>query len=322
MGLSIKNCTALTGGASRALDSYAVATLIANGGRAIVLDASNNLMFFEFQSAATDAENTATHPYRVRPDDYSSAGVWYEQLTIDRPLNRARCIWKDADEIYLNAAAYMHRGTKDQVVYWDSQLTFQFGSEGSNAGSDDLANNDWFYVYLDDSAIVTAGSPVITAVQLVGSITEPTWSDSKHGWYNGSDRCIFAVKTKAAAAEILEFFHDGDFVRWADYITDASAVSPDTWTDQTLTMPKFSNQCLSTVQAIYDDVNSGAYYRTNGQTGGTGIFIGNATPTETQSWLNVIFITDSSQRVELSWEGVTANTIYVYNIGWYLPIGM
>lgn len=78
MAKTIYNCDALTGGAARALDSHSVGDL-SDGDRAVVLDASNDLMVFEFQSAATDAENTATHPYRVRPDDYATAGVWYEQ---------------------------------------------------------------------------------------------------------------------------------------------------------------------------------------------------------------------------------------------------
>jgi len=73
------NCTALTGGASRALDSYGVATL-SDGDRAIVADSNDEFLYFEYQSSATDAEETTNHPFRVRPDDYSSSGVWYEQM--------------------------------------------------------------------------------------------------------------------------------------------------------------------------------------------------------------------------------------------------
>lgn len=74
------NCTALTGGASRALDSYSVSNL-SDGDRAFVIQPSGTSVYvgyFVYEASATDAENVTTHPYRVRPDDYSSAGVWYE----------------------------------------------------------------------------------------------------------------------------------------------------------------------------------------------------------------------------------------------------
>lgn len=73
------NITALTGGASRALDSYAIGTL-QNGDRALGA-ISGEFLYFNFNSSSTDAENVSTHPYRVRPDDYGAGpGVWEEQI--------------------------------------------------------------------------------------------------------------------------------------------------------------------------------------------------------------------------------------------------
>lgn len=46
------------------------------------------------------------------------------------------------------------------------------------------AGEDFLYVYIDDSA---SSYPTPT---FIGSTTEPAWSDSKAGWYNGNDRCI------------------------------------------------------------------------------------------------------------------------------------
>jgi hypothetical protein len=37
-----------------------------------------NLLFFEFVAASTKANNTSVHPYHVRPNNYSGAGVWEE----------------------------------------------------------------------------------------------------------------------------------------------------------------------------------------------------------------------------------------------------
>ncbi len=69
----------LTGGTSRKLDSFPIAGLT-TGDRAFVSD-SGNFYYFKFDSTAVNAENTTTHPYYVRPDDFATAGVWVEQQT-------------------------------------------------------------------------------------------------------------------------------------------------------------------------------------------------------------------------------------------------
>ena len=75
MPITTYNCTALTGGATRALDSYS-RLVLADGDRAIVAISGNKMLYFKYFSAATDAEDVAAHPYKVRPDDYAPAGVW------------------------------------------------------------------------------------------------------------------------------------------------------------------------------------------------------------------------------------------------------
>jgi hypothetical protein len=47
--------------------------------------------------------------------------------------------------------------------------------------------NDFSYIYIDDSA---SSYPAPT---IIDSTTEPSWSDSKFGYYNGDDRCIGVV---------------------------------------------------------------------------------------------------------------------------------
>jgi hypothetical protein len=49
------------------------------------------------------------------------------------------------------------------------------------------AGEDFLYIYIDDS---TSSYPTPT---IIGSTTEPSWSNSKIGWYNGNDRCIGVV---------------------------------------------------------------------------------------------------------------------------------
>jgi len=49
------------------------------------------------------------------------------------------------------------------------------------------AGEDFVYIYIDDSA---SSYPTPT---FIGSTTEPAWSNTKIGWYNGNDRCIGVV---------------------------------------------------------------------------------------------------------------------------------
>lgn len=67
----VRAYTALTGGGTGALDKTATAEL-ADKDIAMVVTATD-LYFYSFDSDATDAESS---PLVIRPNDYSSAGVW------------------------------------------------------------------------------------------------------------------------------------------------------------------------------------------------------------------------------------------------------
>jgi len=71
MAVTLYNCTALTGGAARALDSYSVANLV-NGDRAMVVT-GGKFYFYVYNSTGTAAENS---PLVIRPDNYSTGGNW------------------------------------------------------------------------------------------------------------------------------------------------------------------------------------------------------------------------------------------------------
>ncbi len=202
-------------------------------------------------------------------------------------LVRSKFRWKDADEIYIGAGTYNHEGTSGQMVYWDSELTYTFTA---------LAASDWSYLYIDNSAIIILGSNLLTAAEFTDSITEPTFNPVKRGWYNGSDRCIFAVRTSGASA-ILEFFHDGNKVNFADGIENQAAIDiDDAFTDiGALIIPKFTTLgiaafTLSVANGFWD-------WRTNGQSGATGHRIGAAQVVNPHTTHEVI--TDSTQIIEL-----------------------
>ena len=243
------------------------------------------------------------------------------------PHNRPKYRWKDADEVYVGPGSYRHVGTVDQLVYWAEELTFAFGAGGSNAASDALGNNEWQYLYLDDSAIVTAASPIITAAQLVASTTAPAWSAAKKGRYNGNDRCIGAFLT-GGSANILEFIHDGgNRIDYADAIVEASGITPsNTWTDVNCasSVPAFSTRASAMIHGRYvDTAGVGIQHRTNGQTGATGRSAGGVTDSATYSYVIADVFLDSSQIFELRWSSATAgNTVFVEINGWYFPAGI
>ena len=72
------------------------------------------------------------------------------------------------------------------------------------------AGEDFLYIYVDDSA---SSYPAPT---FVGSATEPAWSDSKVGWYNGDDRCIGVVWCDSNG-NIVQFQNNSSH----EYFTDA-----------------------------------------------------------------------------------------------------
>ena len=90
---------------------------------------------------------------------------------------------------------YEHGGTTTQLVS-GSNVTF--------TRSDTSGTEQWNYLYLDDSAIVTAGNTTITASELISSPTAPALNATKGGFYNGNDRCIYAWKQNTSN-EILRF---------------------------------------------------------------------------------------------------------------------
>jgi hypothetical protein len=198
------------------------------------------------------------------------------------------------------------------------------------------ASNDWSYVYLDDSAIVTADTNLITSSQLIDSTTEPAYSEAKSGWYNGSDLCIFAVMGENGSAvmgengsaNIREFFHDGDCVYFANKIENYSAQAPsNVFADVTLSGPKFATRHDTTFYGIWANA-AGVWmrWRTNGQTGSTGHYVlelpvvdaGSLHATEVGVG-GITVISDSSQKIEVCWDQATTNTITVSTDGWYFP---
>ncbi len=79
--------------------------------------------------------------------------------------------------------------------HWDASLTFTAGSSGSNSASDSLpSSNSFVYIYVDASTLPSSPSTPLTASNFISKSAIPSWSDSKHGYYDGDDRFIGAFR--------------------------------------------------------------------------------------------------------------------------------
>lgn len=298
------------------------------------------LALFLFSSSAwtrrdrSHSAKTDNKPYtHVELQKGKMDGRYYTEAEINNfvrlasQVGRANFTWKDADEIYLDGAVYYHAG-RTKLVHWDSQLTFQFGSGGSNSDSDDLGASEWHYVYLDDSAIAAKRSPVITASELLNDTTAPgTYDHEKRGRYNGDDRCIGACLTDGSN-NILEFFHDGgDLVLFADYIREVTADNVgvnwgDTDIDITSSVPGFATKVNMHFRWTYNNTTATLLWRINGQTGTSGHIIGKALAASTVAGNTLDIFTDSSQVFQLKESDTSTNTCDAWINGWYLPQGL
>lgn len=235
--------------------------------------------------------------------------------------NRSEFRYKNADDIYIGSGSYHHDGTSEQVVYWDSEISFSCGSGGSNTSSIDLGNDQWHYIYLDDSAIVTQGAPLLDADCFLNTTTAPSWSPAKKGWYSGNDRCIFAILTDSAG-DILEFFNSGDLFVFADYVESrAESNLSNSWVDVELDAPAFATKIAVFFYFLYDDEGCRLYWRTNGQVGSVGHICG-AYRSSTRQANSTIVISDSDQIIEIQHDEPASNEVQVGTDGYYFPKGM
>ncbi len=240
-------------------------------------------------------------------------------LLTSRFPQRSKFIWSTVTTILLDPATYYHDGTINQLLYWASQLTFVLGPGGSNASSTALGNNQDHYVYIDDSEV---SGQIIDETMLLNSTTAPSWSDTRQGWYNGEDKCIFAVRTNGSA-EILVFWHDKDYVLYDEDFVDYSAGTPsNVFTDVTLTVPAFVRQAEVVMRAVYVDATGVLFWRPNGSSNASPHNIVQPSAANQSHYNAITVLTDLALKIELAFSGVTTNTAYVYTEGWYFPIGM
>jgi len=232
-------------------------------------------------------------------------------------LARPKFTWKDADEIYIDPFTLHHQGTTEQIVNSDAQLTFQFGSGGSNSDSDDLANNDFYYLYIDDSAVVTEGTAVISETELVAITEEPEWDAARHCWVgqtNAEDRCIGAFRV-GGSADVLEFFHDGGrLIHYGDSVEESTTAVTSSWTEYTttvITLGEFSVFCSFSTDSLFTRPSDSA--ATDGM---------KITTTTHKMIKGPLPVGASDQALDFKTSGNTASVFSLNTVGFYLPVGM
>ncbi|KKL18934.1 hypothetical protein LCGC14_2470540 [marine sediment metagenome] len=300
----------LIGGASNDLDNIDGDNLVDLD---VALTEENGVAYRHMLDA--DGNVAEQSPSIIVPDTTPTTKVW-QHMPDSTDVRRGWCqrpkfTWTNVNTIVIGPGSYhTFDGTNHRIVYWKSDLSYTVVTNGAP---------DWVYIYIDESAVdtlvVNAGSALLTATQFVDAATEPAWSAAKGGWYNSSDRCIFAGYS--VANDIVEFFHDGDAVFFADGIENQAAVDiDDAYTDiSALIIPKF------TAHGIVELTSAGGggpnwSWRTNGQAGGTGHIVGSGIMPD----VNVI--TDSSQVIEMIASISDAATIACTTEGWKFPVGM
>jgi hypothetical protein len=237
--------------------------------------------------------------------------------------------WSDTDTITVGAGRTHHNGTAEQIIKWDAALTYDFGSGGSNAASDDLGASEWHYLYIDDSALSGA---TLTAARLRNDTTAPTWNASEGGWYGGgdaNDKCIGAFWSNASS-QIEEFYHVGRDIIWADEF-DLAHSWTQAWQDQTMRVPALATnlEAIVTIWVVANNYGYG-YWRTNGQTGTTGhvcFWAYNSGGGDNYRWLTMTgnrVVTDTSGVVEFKGGSTAAagTNAKIYQYGYALPEGM
>jgi hypothetical protein len=264
----------------------------------------------------------------------ASAGKWVAEITTASTTNVSESVpglvlrpsfgYGSTTTISIRAGAYHHAGASEQMLYWDSALTFTAGSGGSNVWSTNLGASQTHYLYIDDTAVVSLGSALLTAAEFMNSTTAPTWSSTKHGWYKGQDRCIFSFTTNGSS-QIEEFYHDGgDMVFYADEVLDLTSTDIDlTWTAVLLTIPAFARlaYCFAENDAALQSNQPTKHFkwRTTGQAG-TG---GHRLITDKDSQAAVFWaLTDNSLYIDIVNTDSDTDKISIRTGGWGFPRGM
>jgi hypothetical protein len=240
--------------------------------------------------------------------------------------------WSTTDTILVDSCRLHLKSVaqSEDIFKWDSQLTYQFGSGGSNAASDDLGVSEWHYLYVDDSALAGGSDTLLTNAQLINKTTAPTWNASEWGWYDGNDRCIGAFYSNSSSQLDVFYQMDGsNRIEWDVWVNFGVSWST-SWQAQTLRIPALSTH-LGAIMGVY--ANGGVtgynhYVRTqgsasNGKRVGYNYNSGSGDNRRDNSVTVFDVIASTTQQIEYkNSSGSPGSSDILYQYGYMLPRGM
>ena len=297
----------ITGGTSDDLDGIDGSGISADD----LCVVANDLYVVWYKCVATsDSEDS---PWLIRPDTNPGSLGWALQMQTGQDfghLMRPRFEWVDNTHIYVGAGRY-HLYNYGTVV-WDTRLTILA----------DTATNTWSYLYLDYSDINSDGVLQIDNSYWTWSSTAPTYYHIRGGWYNGDDRCIFAVYLDGSG-HVKEFFHDGGrLVQYGESVADSTTVPTTSFSSYTLTVPAIARAAQLAI-TFRDAATNDLYYRMVGGASSTGINLGQTlTTAENLCLLGKFLVNVSSQSVAFRAGSSGGDGFSLRTCGFYLPEGM
>lgn len=260
--------------------------------------------------------------------DNVAAGIGIDALAgyVKRPIFS----YSSSSAITLNGFRYHHNGSSEQILKNDTTITFTFGSGGSNSNSSALGTSQWHYLYIDDSAVVTAASTTVSASELLNSTVAPSWDADQLGWYGDgtgntqvTDRCIACFYVNSSG-NIDIFYHDGgEVISWDSYVTVFSSLTT-SYAAKTFRLPALGigQRADATFYVSQKDHEVYARQHSSDQIISTGRYDNSGdNQSRGKNTMTRLYITDSSNQVDFK-DTTTSNTEYLYQLNYYLPQGM
>lgn len=261
---------------------------------------------------------------QVKADE--SGTEWVDiSIAASVPLNRSFFSRVNGSTLRIGGGSYYLVGTNTGMYSINSEIDFVLGPGGSNASSSAPATG-WQYIYMDDSNISV--TPIVSATAFINKPTAPTYDYVKSGWYDGNDRCIFAVYTNSGSME--NFYHTGsDLVQYdGDQLVDSLTAL--TWRQITLKAPTFGTTGrhltgfwgngltnLNGFDYFYRVTSSSSSFR-----------LGRTEDDESEHMTVELITPTNNNQIEVNitqWlnnGGSGLPTLYTFSRGWFFPGGM
>lgn len=175
-----------------------------------------------------------------------------------------------------------------QVVWSNHDLTFDFSGLGASQIQ---------YVYIDHSYVIAnIKNGKLTAACFYNSTTAPAWSNSRYGWYNGDDLCIWGIPTNSSS-QIPDFIQSGREIEYFLSAWNITSGYPLTTTPATFATG-IPTTGIDAKIMIYSSTINAIIYET---TAGDARFIGgNYNNTEYANLFGKWLKTDTSQNVKFN----------------------